>query len=268
MAPPGISVGYDKRSTDVYIGHCVARNNPGDPSNLTNHSGNGIVVANAENVIDRVLRGGRTTAGTCPARATAPSASGRGTATASIIQFCITHDNKSPGDDGGGFDLDGGATNSILQYNLSYNNDGPGYFLCQFPGARISRTTSFATTSARTTASRTTGAAASTSTPPVRTPRLPGLQQHRVQPVTAPAVGFGGLPMPDVVFRNNIFICSGDVICGRGRARTIRGQRLLVRGWTSDCRSTGIATLREWAEATGQEKIGDEIVGRYDRSQS
>jgi len=45
-----------------------------------------------------------------------------GTATV-IIQFCISHDNKSP--DTRRFDLDGGATNCILQYNLSYNNDGP-----------------------------------------------------------------------------------------------------------------------------------------------
>ncbi|MCX7935677.1 MAG: right-handed parallel beta-helix repeat-containing protein, partial [Planctomycetota bacterium] len=43
----GISVcgGYGKpRTTNLYIGHCVAHDNPGDPKNLTNHSGNGIVV--------------------------------------------------------------------------------------------------------------------------------------------------------------------------------------------------------------------------------
>ena len=44
----GISVGYHRRSKNVYIGYCTAKNNPGDPSNLTNHSGNGIVVANVE----------------------------------------------------------------------------------------------------------------------------------------------------------------------------------------------------------------------------
>jgi hypothetical protein len=52
------------------------------------------------------------------------------------IQFCISHHNKSPGLDGGGFDFDGGVTNSALQYNLSYENMGPGYLLCQYPGAK------------------------------------------------------------------------------------------------------------------------------------
>jgi hypothetical protein len=43
----GISTcgGYGKpRTTNLYIGHCVAHDNPGDPKNLNNHSGNGIVV--------------------------------------------------------------------------------------------------------------------------------------------------------------------------------------------------------------------------------
>ena len=51
----GLSVGYGKRSKDVYLGRCVARNNPGDPSILNNHSGNGIVVGNAEKCDHRVL---------------------------------------------------------------------------------------------------------------------------------------------------------------------------------------------------------------------
>ena len=37
-----------------------------------------------------------------------------------VIQHCISHHNKSPGLDGGGFDFDGGVTNSVMQYNYSY----------------------------------------------------------------------------------------------------------------------------------------------------
>jgi hypothetical protein len=76
------------------------------------------------------------------------------------------------------------------------------------------------------------------------------------------AVGFGGMPMPNVVFRNNIFICSGDAVSGE----TERGRFENNIYWSADGRELsfdGHATLREWAEATGQEKVGDEVIGRY-----
>jgi hypothetical protein len=55
-------------------------------------------------------------------------------ATESIIQYSISHDNKTNRNakDGGGFDLDGGVTNSKIQYCLSYNNEGAGYGLFEF----------------------------------------------------------------------------------------------------------------------------------------
>ena len=134
----GISIGYEKRSSDLHISHCVARNNPGDPSNLTNHSGNGIVVANARSAIVEYCEAANN-GWDMPRKGNGPVGIWAWNSDRVIIQFCISHDNKSPGDDGGGFDLDGGMTNSILQYNLSYNNDGPGYFLCQFPEAGVFR---------------------------------------------------------------------------------------------------------------------------------
>jgi len=36
------------RTKNLYIGYCVAANNPGDPENLSNHSGNGIVAAGVD----------------------------------------------------------------------------------------------------------------------------------------------------------------------------------------------------------------------------
>ncbi|HEY4197919.1 MAG TPA: right-handed parallel beta-helix repeat-containing protein, partial [Mucilaginibacter sp.] len=43
---------YPKReSSDIKILNCRAENNPGDPTNLTNHSGNGIIVGNCKNVL-------------------------------------------------------------------------------------------------------------------------------------------------------------------------------------------------------------------------
>ena len=37
---------YDNQ--DIYIAHCVAENNPGDPTVLTNHSGNGILASSVK----------------------------------------------------------------------------------------------------------------------------------------------------------------------------------------------------------------------------
>jgi hypothetical protein len=257
----GISVGHHKRSSHVRIDHCVAENNPGDPSNLTNHSGNGIVVAATDDAIIESCQAFNN-GWDMPRKGNGPVGIWVWDVDRAVIQFCVSHDNKSPGDDGGGFDLDGGATNSILQYNLSYNNDGPGYFLCQYPGA-----SDFKNNIIRYNISHNDG---------VKNNRRSGIDVFSASPNASdcqiynntvynkngPAVGFGGLPMPNVLFCNNIFICSGDVIGGE----TERGRFENNIYWSADGRTLsfdGRATLREWAEATGQEKAGGTIRGRY-----
>jgi beta-galactosidase len=257
----GLSIGYSKRSKNVYIAHCVARNNPGDPSNLTNHSGNGIVVANAEDVVVEYCEAANN-GWDMPRKGNGPVGIWAWNSDRVIIQFCISHDNKSPGDDGGGFDLDGGTTNSILQYNLSYNNDGPGYFLCQFPGATV-----FKNNIIRYNISHNDG---------VKNNRRSAIDvysansnasdcqiyNNTIYNKCGAAVGFGGLPMPNVVFQNNIFICSGDVVAGdaqRGRFENnvywpANGQELSFDGYDS---------FDEWAGATGQEKAAGKVVGRF-----
>ncbi len=256
----GLTVGYDKRSKGVYIGRCVARNNPGDPCNLTNHSGNGIVVGNAQNVTIEYCEAANN-GWDMPRKGNGPVGIWAWNSDRVVIQFCISHDNKSPGDDGGGFDLDGGVTNSILQYNLSYHNDGPGYFLCQYPGAP-----DFKDNVIRYNISQDDG---------VKNNRRSGIDIYSSSPNTSDcqvynntiynrhgtAVGFGGLPMPNVVFRNNIFICTGNVISGDAPRGRFEGNLY----WSADGRDLsfdGHRSLREWAQATGQEKIGDEIVGK------
>jgi hypothetical protein len=257
----GISVGYHKRSSRVRIEHCVAENNPGDPSNLTNHSGNGIVVAATDDATIEYCQAFNN-GWDMPRKGNGPVGIWVWDVDRAIIQHCISHDNKSPGDDGGGFDLDGGATNSILQYNLSYNNDGPGYFLCQFPGA-----SDFKNNIVRYNISHNDG---------VKNNRRSGIDVFSASPNASdcgvynntvfndhgPAVGFGGLPMPNVTFANNLFLCSGDVIGGDAQ----RGRFENNLYWSADGRTLlfdGRATLREWAETTGQEKAGGTILGRY-----
>jgi hypothetical protein len=212
----GISVGHTKRSANLRIDHCTAKDNPGDPSNLDNHSGNGILVANAENVVVEYCEAANN-GWDMPRKGNGPVGIWMWNSDRVIIQFCISHDNKSPGDDGGGFDIDGGATDCVLQYNLSYNNDGPGYFLCQFPGAP-----DFKDNVIRYNISYNDG---------VKNNRRSGIDvfsaganasrcqvyNNTVYNRNGPAVGFGGLPMPDVMFRNNIFVCSRQVTGGDGQ---------------------------------------------------
>mgnify|MGYP000860177188 CR=1 FL=1 len=256
----GISVGWRRRSSHVRIDHCVAENNPGDPSNLTNHSGNGIVVAATDDAIIEYCRAFNN-GWDMPRQGNGPVGIWVWDVDLAIIQHCISHDNKSPGDDGGGFDIDGGATNSILQYNLSYNNDGPGYLLCQFPGAG-----DFRNNIVRYNVSHNDG---------VKNNRRSGIDVFSASPNASdcrvynntvynshgPAVGFGGLPMLNVLFQNNIFICSGDVIGGEGQ----RGRFENNVYWSADGKPLtfdGRATLHEWAETTGQEKTDGTILGR------
>ena len=257
----GITVGHGKRSARLRIDHCVADNNPGDPSNLTNHSGNGIVVGNASDAIIEYCEASNN-GWDMPRKGNGPVGIWAWNADHVIIQFCISHDNKSPGDDGGGFDLDGGVTNSVLQYNLSYNNDGPGYFLCQYPGAPV-----FKDNVVRYNISHNDG---------VKNNRRSGIDVFSASPNASDcqvynntvynkngaAVGFGGLPMPNVVFRNNIFVCSGDAVSGEAE----RGRFENNIYWPADGRALsfdGHATLDDWAQATGQEEVGGVIVGKH-----
>lgn len=134
----GISVsggwGDLPRSKDVTIRDCRALDNPGDPKNLTNHSGNGIVVGGVDGcLIERCEAANN--GWDMPRTGNGPVGIWAWDASRVVIQRCISHDNKSPGTDGGGFDFDGGVTDSVLQHNLSYGNAGAGYLLCQYEGA-------------------------------------------------------------------------------------------------------------------------------------
>ena len=131
----GIEVeGQDKKSSrDLKIVKCRADDNPGDPSNLTNHSGNGIVVGHCTGVV--IDSCSATNNGwDMPRIGNGPVGIWCYEADSVIIQHCRSYRNKtSPGAaDGGGFDLDGGVTNSVIQYCVSYENQGAGYCIFQY----------------------------------------------------------------------------------------------------------------------------------------
>jgi hypothetical protein len=128
---------YQKReSKDIQILNCRAENNPGDPTKLDNHSGNGIVAGNCKKLlIDHCTA--TNNGWDMPRIGNGPVGIWAYEADSVIIQHCLSYRNKTSkgGADGGGFDFDGGVTNSIIQYCFSYENQGSGYCIFQYWGA-------------------------------------------------------------------------------------------------------------------------------------
>ncbi|KPL10729.1 MAG: hypothetical protein AMS26_21170, partial [Bacteroides sp. SM23_62] len=131
----GDSVNYDNKN--IYIGYCVAENNPGDPTVLRGHSGNGILASSVDGGIIEYCESFNN-GWDMPWDGNGPVGIWIWDCTNFIIQYCISHDNKThPGArDGGGFDFDGGVSNSVLQYCFSFNNQGTGIGLYEYGGAK------------------------------------------------------------------------------------------------------------------------------------
>lgn len=135
----GISIegAYGTRNCHhIVIKDCRAENNPGDPTNLTNHSGNGIVAGYCRKVV--IENCVATNNGwDMPRVGNGPVGIWAYESDSVLISHCISFRNKTAkgADDGGGFDLDGGVTNSVIQYSLSYENAGSGFGLFQYAGA-------------------------------------------------------------------------------------------------------------------------------------
>ena len=106
---------------------------PDDPTNLDNHSGNGILVGNCKNILIEYCTA-TNNGWDMPRIGNGPVGIWAYEADSVVIQHCISYRNKTAkgAADGGGFDLDGGVTNSIIQYCLSYDNWGSGYGIYQY----------------------------------------------------------------------------------------------------------------------------------------
>jgi hypothetical protein len=125
-----------KSSRNIRIEHCKAFNNPGDPTNLTNHSGNGILAGNCTKVLIDQCEAYEN-GWDMPRIGNGPVGIWTYESDSVTIQNSKSHHNKTAkgADDGGGFDLDGGVTNAIIQNCISYENEGAGYGIFQYAGA-------------------------------------------------------------------------------------------------------------------------------------
>jgi hypothetical protein len=124
------------RSSKIQIADCKAIGNLGDPKNLTNHSGNGIIVGGVDDCLIEFCEAAENGAD-MPREGNGPVGIWAWNASKVRIRNSISHDNKSPGTDGGGFDLDGGVRDSVIENCLSYGNVGAGYLVCQYQGGDV-----------------------------------------------------------------------------------------------------------------------------------
>ena len=123
-------------SRNIVIRDCTASNNPGDPTALNNHSGNGILVGNSTQVLIEYCTA-TNNGWDMPRTGNGPVGIWAYESDSVLIQRCIAYRNKTQkgAADGGGFDFDGGMTNSIIQYCLSYENEGAAFGLFQYESA-------------------------------------------------------------------------------------------------------------------------------------
>lgn len=249
------------RTRNLYIGYCIAANNPGDPKNLSNHSGNGIVAGGVDGGLIEYCEAFNN-GWDMPRQGNGPVGIWGWDCDRLIIQHCISHDNKTAtgADDGGGFDLDGGATRSILQYNLSYNNHGCGYLLCQYPGAKR-----WKENFCRYNLSINDGL----------TNHFSGIyfwaggggisdaQVYNNVIINARHAIRSTHDIPGLVFRNNILVAEKSVVAGPLRKAVFESNlyRRPPNGIIFQDGDQAFKTLAEWARATGKETINERLVG-------
>ncbi|RYG38835.1 right-handed parallel beta-helix repeat-containing protein [bacterium] len=259
----GISVfgGYDgvPRSKDIRITRCTAYENAGDPKNLTNHSGNGIIVGGVDGCIIDYCTAFRNGAD-MPRKGNGPVGIWAWNASNVLIEWCISHHNDSPGTDGGGFDFDGGVTDSTMQHNLSYRNAGCGYLLCQYEGGD-----KWKNNTVRYNVSYNDGAknfqagigifdgGGKFSDAKIYNNTVVN-DLHAVSAMHA---------VPGLVFERNVFVSGkeavvGDFVGGRFAENLYWTQGRF--GMSFDGKQ-GWATLADWAAATGQESETGTVIG-------
>jgi hypothetical protein len=125
------------------VRNCTARDNPGDPGNARSWSGSGIVLSSVDGALITGCVAARNGAGNGHAGG-GPVGIWLYDARDSAITHCASHSNANghpdgSGNDGGGFDLDGGCQGCTIEHCLAFNNSGPGFLVCSFGGALATR---------------------------------------------------------------------------------------------------------------------------------
>lgn len=252
-------------SEDIYIGYCLAENNPGDPTILGNHSGNGIVLGKVRGGVIEYCEA-RNNGWDMPRKGNGPVGIWSYHSDRMIIQYNISHHNRSTGIDGGGFDFDGGMTNSVMQFNYSHNNHGSGYLICQYKGAAP-----FHGNTVRYNISLDDGMTNHDAGIHIWQGGV-GMEptdvyNNTIYNTKGSAVSFGAASevaenLPIGRFFNNIFVTGESQIAGGGHKGEFKGNLYWAMG-DGGFLVDGYGSLEAWAEATGQETLEGKLVGVY-----
>ncbi|RYG25783.1 right-handed parallel beta-helix repeat-containing protein, partial [bacterium] len=180
------------------------------PKNLTNHSGNGIVVGGVDRCLIEYCEAANN-GWDMPRKGNGPVGIWAWNASRVTIQRCISHENRSPGDDGGGFDFDGGVTDSVLQYNLSFGNAGTGYLLCQYGGGGRWKNNVVRHNISYEDGLRSFGSGIALYIPKGMDNMSDALIEHNTIVSSRYAVSTVG-DLPGMIYRNNAFLSGGETL--------------------------------------------------------
>lgn len=254
---------YDNQN--LYIGYCVAENNPGDPTALTNHSGNGILANSVKGGLMEYCEAFNN-GWDMPWTGNGPVGIWIWDCTDFTIQYCVAHHNRTNpvAHDGGGFDFDGGVSNSIIQYCISHNNEGAGYGLYEFGAAKP-----WENNIVRYNISHDDGILTSGSVG-IWTNEAGGVMRNcQIYNNTFYNSQQDGNNIalsdnyPGYVFYNNVFVYNGTLIAEGKALKDEVFQGNLYWNLAGDQSFFEFASLKEWALETGNEIYGDEITGLY-----
>jgi hypothetical protein len=251
-------------SRKILIHDCKAENNAGDPTNLENHSGNGILIGVSDSVM--IDHCSATNNGwDMPRKGNGPVGIWTWESDHITIQYCISYRNKTSPDakDGGGFDLDGGVTNSLIQYCLSYDNQGAGYGLFQYAGASSWSDNTIRYCISINDAQKTEGAGSIfiwNGSEDIHQLTDCMIYNNVVYNMTAPIISFESSSIhKNFIFINNIFLGSDQPISGINKGSTFLGNDW----WNPEGGSKFMKfnNLAEWANETGQEMLKGRFEG-------
>jgi len=256
-------VNYDNQN--LYIGYCVAENNPGDPTITDNHSGNGILASSVEGGIIEYCEAFNN-GWDMPWDGNGPVGIWIWDCTDFIIQFCISYDNRTHPDaaDGGGFDFDGGVSNSIIQYCLSYHNEGCGFGLYEFGAAKP-----WKNNIVRYNISQDDGIINGGSVGIWRHESRGTMRNCEIYNNTFYNSNPNGPSLwvynnwPGFNFRNNIFIYDGSLVYPGQKIETELFQGNCFWNLKGKTEIQGFRNLEDWAIATGNEILDDKLIGLF-----
>ncbi len=250
---------------NLYIGYCVAENNPGDPTVLEGHSGNGILASSVEGGTIEYCEAFNN-GWDMPWTGNGPVGIWIWDCTDFTIQYCIAHHNRTNpvASDGGGFDFDGGVSNSIIQYCIAHNNEGAGFGLYESGAAKP-----WENNTVRYNISYNDGIINAGSVGIWKNDDRGIMHNCQIYNNTFYNSLDSGSNIwvydnyPGFCFRNNVFVYNGSILSEGNKLGEEVFQGNLY--WNLDGKESflGFANLELWAKETGKEMIGEKYSGYY-----